>query len=80
MDTLQAAQSHLLVRSSESRDGDLEREQAEVERPEIWPPAPEPGPLGAPGLIHSKDHHPSLQARVGRLACKLWKGLLLLIL
>lgn len=88
MDTLQAAESHLLVHSSKIHAGDLicgptsevtdlKRQQAEVER--LWPPVPEPGSLGARDLIHTKDYNSSLPASVGQLMSNLWKGLLLLI-
>lgn len=90
MDTLQAAQSHLLVHSSKIHAGDLicgltseatdlKREQAEVERLEMWPPVAEPGSLGAPDLLHTKDCDSNLQVSVGQLMCNLWKELLLII-
>lgn len=89
MDTLQAAQSHLLVQSSKIHAGDLmcgltseatdlKREQAEVERLEMWLPGPEPGSVGAPDLIPTEDDNPNLEASVGQLMWNLWKRLLLL--
>lgn len=90
MDNLQAAQSHFSVHSSKSHAGDLicglsseatdlKREQAEVERLEMWQPGPEPGSSGAPDLIPTEDYNSNLEASVGQLMWNLWKGLLLLI-
>lgn len=89
-DTLQAAPTHLLGHSSETRAGDLicgltsegedpKKEQAEVERLETWPPAPLPG-CPVSDLTHTEDYNPDVQASVGQLTWDLQKGLLLLIL
>lgn len=72
MNTLQSGPTHPLVEPSEIKchDGDLvsgltseARELAEVERL----PDSEPGTLGGPDVVHTKDHKSVSQAKVGQV-------------